>query len=180
MRGRKTTAAAVAVACALALASCGTTRIVANDPGARIYVNGAYVGQGQAEIDRRGPPRRADVSVQTADGRSERTTIKRRFTGTTFLLGFATYMVGWATFWEYPETVHVVLPAPAPGHGERPAAGWDQGGDGDVWMRPPPGWAPPQAPGQAPAQAPAAPSGQQPPPPEAPNGQPDQGSSPWQ
>jgi hypothetical protein len=151
---------AVVVACTLALASCGTTRIMTNDGSARIYVNGAYAGQGEAEMHRRGPPGTAEIVVEAPDGRRESRTVKRQFTGTTFALGLFTYMAGWLAAWEYPETVLIPLALPQ----QRPAASWDDG-DGDVWLRPPPGWTPP-----------GARTGPDAPPPGAPG----QSADPWQ
>lgn len=176
---RAGTSIVVAVGCALALASCGTTRIMTNDPTARIYVNGAFVGQGQAEIDRRGPPRTAEVSVQAPDGRSESITIKRRFTSSTFMYGLVTYMVGWMSLWEYPETVQVALPVPAQQQQQQPGASWDQAGGGDAWMSPPPGWGPAGSPSESPDQAPEELPDQQPPQP-APADQVPQNGSAWQ
>jgi hypothetical protein len=129
-----------AVAAALVLvAGCGTTTIIANDRNARIYVNGVMVGKGTAEVRQRGMPSSSSVVVKTADGRESSTRMKRRFTGTTFVIGLFTYATGWLLAWEYPDAVFVeVEPAE-----EAPAGpGWGDGGGGDAWSRPPPGWEP--------------------------------------
>ncbi|MFH1570829.1 MAG: hypothetical protein ABIL09_22745 [Gemmatimonadota bacterium] len=109
---------------------------------AKIYVNGRRVGEGhEAEIRKRGVPGSARVEAVAADGRRATQTIRRRFTFTTLLIGAVTYYTGWLLAWEYPNAVLVVLP-------ER-TGGWDSTWDspaGDVWMQPPPGWAPPHRP----------------------------------
>jgi hypothetical protein len=113
---------------------CSTTRIVTTDPSARIYVDGAYVGQGRGAIRQRGRPHTAQILVKADDGRTARDSMKRSFTWVTLLGGIYTYGVGLLFFWEYPDTIFVPLPTPRP-------SGWDNSGD-DVWLRPPPAAAP--------------------------------------
>ncbi len=124
---------------AASLFGCGTTLIVTNEPGARIWANGRLVGRGQAQIDQRGTPETSTILVKADDGRQERTVIKRRFTGITFLAGIFTYGVCLFACWEYPNSVFVALPPTM--HGPA-TAGWEPGGALDPWLVPPPGWRP--------------------------------------
>jgi len=135
---------------AAAVAGCGTTQITTSDPGARIFVDGEYVGRGRGEVTRRGPPGRATVLVRTDGGERAQATMRRSFGVTTFLLGLVSYLVCWVACWEYPESLYVSLPQHHPG------PSW--GGGVDPWLQPPAGWTPPAA-SAAPADAgaPAAP-----------------------
>jgi hypothetical protein len=120
-----------------ALCGCGTTYVVTTDPGARVFVDGEMVGKGQGAVTQRGFPGRAQVIVNTPDGRREQTTMSRSFTGTTFLLGLITYGVCWVACWEYPGSIFVDVG----GNQNRPtftAATPAQ----DPWLLPPPGWHP--------------------------------------
>jgi hypothetical protein len=124
-------------------AACGTTHVVANDPGARVWVDGEMVGRGQGRVNQRGLPGSATVLVKSEDGRRQQASMSRSFTITTFLLGFITYGVCWLACWEYPGSLLVELPGgavppggPAPG-GYATAPG---SGGADPWLQPPAGW----------------------------------------
>jgi hypothetical protein len=133
-----------------ALCGCGTTYVVTTDPGARVFVDGEMVGKGQGTVTQRGFPGRAQVIVNTEDGRREHTTMSRSFTGTTFLLGLITYGVCWVACWEYPGSVFVDV-----GGQNRPAFTSATPAQ-DPWLLPPPGWHPRGTP-PPPAPAPTAP-----------------------
>jgi hypothetical protein len=141
----------LAAALLVATAGCGTARIYTNDPDARIYVDGRMVGKGQGEIRRRGMPGSSTIVVKTADGRRTTKQIRRRFTGTTFVIGLFTYATGFLFAWEYPdEFVAVEQPAAS-----APATS-DWGAGADDWNQPPPGWSPHEtAPDPAPDPDPA-------------------------
>jgi hypothetical protein len=130
MRGR---AFGLALVCALA-AGCGTTTITTNRRDARIYVDGAMVGRGEAEIRQRGMSSSARIEVRTEDGARGERTIKRRFTGTTLVIGLFTYGVGLFTALEYPDEVYVQIEEAPQGDG-----GWG----GSAWDQPPSGWSGP-------------------------------------
>jgi len=120
---------AVLLACLLA-AACGTTTIRTNDASARIYVDGRLVGQGRAEITRRGVPHTATIAVDAGGGRRTVVQVGRRFTATTLVVGLVTAYVGLITMWETPEEIYVPLP-----DGD---SAWDEAAD--VWMQTP-AWA---------------------------------------
>ena len=112
--------------------ACGTTTIISPDPYARIWVDGELVGQGQAQVRKRGFPGSATVKVQTEDGTTSQQTISRSFTLTTFALGLVTYYTCMFACWEYPDTVFVRLRGPADEPRSRKV---------DRWSLPPAGWA---------------------------------------
>ena len=62
---------ALALTLCLALAACGTTRIVAADRNATILVNGRVEGRGVAEITRRGVPSSMIIEVRNFERHSE-------------------------------------------------------------------------------------------------------------
>lgn len=143
MRRAAHTLALVAVAC-VALAACGTTRIHTNDPGAKIYVNGRYVGKGEAEVRQRGTAGTASIVVKHSDGRVARSSMRRKFTATTFLYGLFTMYTGFIWAWEYPDAVYVPLEEPV----TQRSTGWES--TEDRWTSPPAGWTPPPEPPPAP------------------------------
>lgn len=121
-------AIALGLVCAFGLLAlgCGSTRIMANDKNATIFVNGVQVGTGQAKIPRRGGPAAMEVRAETPDGREARTVIKRRFAPIYAII----ILWGWA----YPGEVNLELPPPPERYG------WDA--EQDPWARPPAGWRP--------------------------------------
>lgn len=118
---------ALALTLCLALAACGTTRIIAADRNATILVNGKVEGRGTAEITRRGVPMSMVVEVRMPDGRRSVKKISRRFTGWTLVAGLFSYGIGALTYWELPEEIFVEVP---PSSWDDPAAAED------LWMRP--------------------------------------------
>lgn len=150
MRRAAHTLALAAVAC-VALAACGTTRIHTNDPNAQIYVNGRYVGKGTAEVRQRGVAGSANVLVKSSDGRRATRSMRRRFTGTTVLIGLVTAYTGFLWAWEYPDEVYVPLEEPV---STRKTSGWES--TEDMWTSPPAGWTPPPEPPPAPDEPPPA------------------------
>jgi hypothetical protein len=115
---------------ALLVAGCGTSRVVASDPRAAIYVDGAFAGHGAAELRKRGAPRTAHVEARYPSGARATRVVKRRFTAATLVAGLLTYGVGFFAVWELPD--EIALPPPA-------SAGWDADPAEDPWMRPPGG-----------------------------------------
>lgn len=111
---------------------CLTTRIVASDPTATVYVDGrAY--KGEARIVQMGPPHRARILVKTADGRAVRAEVSR--SGLT-ALAWSLYTSGVCLLvcWAYPARVDVAVP--------RAPSAWDLAPEDDPWLQPP-GWTPP-------------------------------------
>jgi hypothetical protein len=127
-------------------AACGTTHVVANDPAARVWVDGEMVGKGRGRVNQRGLPGSAVVLVKSEDGRRQQASMSRSFTITTFLLGFITYGVCWLACWEYPGSLLVELPVPAGGPtspgGPAPDGYANAPGSGaaDPWLQAPAGW----------------------------------------
>ncbi len=145
----------VAVLAVLLTAGCGTTQIVANDPQARIWVDGEFVGRGHGEVRKVGFPGSAHVLAKTDDGRIVNQSMKRSFGWTAGLLGFLTYGVCFIACWEYPNALYVDLPArPAMGPG---FGGPEPGSAPDPWLVPAPGWRDPAPSLPAPAAAPSPP-----------------------
>lgn len=163
-------AGVAAIAIALTTGACGTSQVITNVPGSRVYVDGRALGP-EREFRQRGLPGNALVLVKTPDGRRKMMRVKRRFTATTAVLGLVSW-VGWFTFWEYPDVVYVEFDEPAAPRG----GGWDEapGGGGDPWQTPPAGWQEPAPP------APAAGAAGQPPPAEPAAPTPTDPSDPWQ
>lgn len=118
----------------LALAGCGHTRIETTDPAARIYVDGAMVGKGHAEIRRTGVWHTAHIEVKTPDGRHETREVRREFTWGTLLCGLYTVYLGFIFCAQYPDTVLIALPAAGP---YRSPWDVDPNGAPSVWDAPP-------------------------------------------
>jgi hypothetical protein len=135
------------VVVALAAGGCGTTTIVAGDPGARIFADGRLLGRGQGQLTRRGPPGGTTVVVRTDDGRQEQTIIKRQFTALTLLGGLFTYGICLIACWEYPDMVAVPMASAYHPYGAPPfpgaPAGYAPPPVVDPWLQPPGGYAPP-------------------------------------
>jgi hypothetical protein len=117
------------LALALAAAACGTTRIVASDRQAAIYIDGELAGRGSAELRRRGGPGAFDVEVRARDGRRASRRVSRSITGTTVVGALFTYGICLLACWELPSEVAIDLPAAPNGWEEHAAA------DGDPWLR---------------------------------------------
>jgi len=120
------------LAAGLVLSGCGTVRVSTDDPEARIHVDGALEGRGEAKVNRWGPPRSVEVVVKAPDGRTARAEMKRSFRWETFFLGWITWGICWIACWGFPEELTVPLEA-------KPRPGWEPAAR-DPWMEPPPGW----------------------------------------
>lgn len=122
---------------ALGLGGCGHVRIHTNEPEARIYANGAYVGKGEAEVPRRmGPPASMEITVKGTSATVSRV-IRREITVVTVVFALYSYLTSFIWAWQYPEEVFVALPV-------RAGSGWEEEPSG--WDAPPSGWdAPPEA-----------------------------------
>lgn len=119
----------------LALVGCGTTQIVANDPQARIIVDGVTQGQGMASVTKVGFPGSSLVVAETSDGRKTRQTISRSFVWTTAVFGIVTYGICLVACWEYPGTVFLYLPPAPTESGFTPLQPAN-----DPWLMPPSNW----------------------------------------
>jgi hypothetical protein len=120
----------------LASAGCGTSRVITNDPTARIFANGQLIGRGQGEITQRGTSESTSILVRSDDGREQVTIVKREVTGFTLLGALFTYGTCLIFCWEYPDTIMALLPARAPAAApSEPGAPVD-----DPWLNPPASW----------------------------------------
>lgn len=127
------------LAAGLVLSGCGTVRISASEPEARIQVDGVPEGRGEAKVNRWGLPRSVEVVARAPDGRTARAEMRRSFRWETFFLGFITYGVCWIACWGFPAELGLTLE-------EKARSGWEPAAR-DPWMEPPPGWQePPPAP----------------------------------
>ena len=106
-------ASAWVVIICFATAGCSHTRIMTNDPAAKIYVNGAFVGTGHGKLKQMGLPKTATIEVKS-NGRVHRRSVERNFTILTLVVGFFTVYTGWIWAWEYPDSVWVNLPENKP------------------------------------------------------------------
>lgn len=115
---------------------CLTTRVVASDPTATVWVDGR-ASTGEARLAQLGPPHHARILVRTADGRTVQAELSR--TPAT-ALAWSLYTGGLCLLvcWSYPARVEVAVP--------RAASSWDADPEDDPWLRPPPGWRPPERP----------------------------------
>lgn len=115
---------------------CGTSRVITNDPAARIFANGQLIGRGQGEITQRGASESTSILVRSDDGREQTTVVKRQVTGFTLLAALFTYGTCLLFCWEYPDTILALLPARSaaavPSEPGTPAS--------DPWVDPPAGW----------------------------------------
>ena len=109
---------------------CGTMTVRTNHPQAKIYVDGQFVGEGQAHISSMGPPKTSTIRV-SHNGRSVEHHVKRSFTLVTFLTGMMTYATGFAWAWEYPENIQISLESSP---GESPRDEWTS--EANPWMNP--------------------------------------------
>ncbi|HOH99541.1 MAG TPA: hypothetical protein PLE85_03280 [Bacteroidales bacterium] len=110
----------------LLLTSCGSTRLIADNQRAEIYVDGRFQGMGTAYIPRTGIPVKATVSTFMKGRQTGEVEIKRHFTGTTFLLGWITYGTGFFWGWRYPREIYI----PANRRSEEDP-------QQNIWMKPP-------------------------------------------
>jgi hypothetical protein len=124
------------LASVLGSAGCGTSRVITNDPTARIFANGQLIGRGQGEITQRGASESTSILVRSDDGREQTTVVKRQVTGFTLLAALFTYGTCLLFCWEYPDTILALLPARAPA--DRPSETGTPAPD--PWLDPPEGW----------------------------------------
>jgi len=94
---------------ALAALSGCTTTILAQQPGARIYVDGELMGVNEASISRVGMPHTFEIRVDYGETQVV-TTVEREFTGTTILLGLVSLYTGLLWGWTLPEEIELAGP----------------------------------------------------------------------
>lgn len=87
---------------------CGTTQITTdqNIP-AQIYINGQLKGTKTATTQRMGLPKKIEITAQYNGAEIGHLSIRRQFTGVTFLVGYLTTF-GYFTAWQYPK--EIVIP----------------------------------------------------------------------
>jgi hypothetical protein len=126
---------------ALASSCLGTTEIVCEDPGAEIYVNKRYEGQGTAKIQRMGTPRDFEIEARKSGRVVAETNVSREFTWNTFFIGLFTYYTGFYWAWYLPRDIYLpVNPGQGPNKGHH--SPWT---DPDIkepspWDQPPSNW----------------------------------------
>lgn len=108
------------------LAGCGHVRIQTNEPDARIYANGVFLGKGYAELPHRmGPPASIQITAKGENAMVSRT-IRREITVVTLAFGLYSYFTSFVWGWQYPELVTLTLPRPeAAGGWEDAPSPWD-------------------------------------------------------
>jgi hypothetical protein len=151
--------AVVGLAVAISLGGCGTVRITAADPNARLFAGGRSLGRGTGEISRRGMPGSTIIVAVSEDGRRSQTIARREFTAFTFVTGLFTYGICMFACWEYPSDVVVPLAA-QPASEALGARRMDAQQMDALWLNPPPGWTPRS---KAPAAGPTPPAAPTPP-----------------
>lgn len=119
----------LSLALLLLFSSCSTTLlIVDNNPKAEIYMNGKYLGNGQAEIKRNGRPKKATFETKYNGEITGKHITKRKFTLVTALVGIYTYGIGFIFLWQFPNEIH--LPCDTPYVKEKKSSDtispWDQ------------------------------------------------------
>jgi len=118
------------------LISCGSTHIITDrNDDFDIYVNGLYLGKKEVKITRTGPPHKILVEAKFNGQSVGHTSIQRRFTFGTFLVGYCTYGVGLIFDWRFPETI--VIPTEYYS-GDIPnyRSVWDKPQEMSVWDKP--------------------------------------------
>jgi hypothetical protein len=93
------------VALAFIFVQCGTTHITTEDNlNAQIYINGTLKGTKVVSAQRMGLPRKMDITAKYQGNEIGHLSIRRKFTATTFLVGYITYF-GYFTAWQYPKEI---------------------------------------------------------------------------
>jgi len=140
---RRAPLAALLAAVALAEGGCAhfTSRVTTSEPAATIWLDGRPLQQG-SRVWALGPPHDGQLLVVARDGRRVRSTVARRISPGTVLLGFYTLGACFILCWAYPEEIHVVLPPAAP------AVSWDDDVVLNPWLAPPDGWSEDPPPGR--------------------------------
>jgi hypothetical protein len=128
---------AALVALALAASGCAhahfTSTVTTSEPGATIWLDGRTIGR-SGRVWALGPPHDGQLLVVARDGRRVRSTVARRISPGTVVLGVYTLGACFVLCWAYPEEIHVVLP-PAP-----PPVSWDDDVRENPWLAAPDGW----------------------------------------
>jgi hypothetical protein len=121
----------------LLVTGCASTRIISEDPGAEIFVDGESVGFGEASVNRIGPPERARVTAKRDGETVGRTEMHRTFTGMTVVWGLCSYYTGFYWGWYYPKSVTIPMQSEAPTARavKEVRSLWSDPG-GSVWMQP--------------------------------------------
>ncbi|MFT6868103.1 MAG: hypothetical protein ACJA08_002953 [Cyclobacteriaceae bacterium] len=118
------------------LSSCGTTRIVTNNPDAVIYVNNVKKGKGPVEIKRMGPPQKTNIHAEYQGTKTDNQQIKREFDLGTLILGLYSYGVGLVVGWRYPK--EILIPLNLSEYYITPD--FKEGQATSPWMNPPKAW----------------------------------------
>lgn len=121
----------------LILAGCGSTRIISEDPTAEIFINNRFIGVGEAEVNRVGPPHRARLEARKGGETVGRQMMHRHFSFMTVVWGFCSYYTGFYWGWYYPNSVIIPLDDVAPVRLRILAvkSPWEDSGK-SIWMKP--------------------------------------------
>jgi hypothetical protein len=112
---------------------CGTTKIITDQNiYADIYLNGIKKGQKAIEIQRRGVPKKIELTAKYKGQLVGHVIVKRKFDWSTFLIGYFTYGIGFITAWNYPEIIIIPTKNLNDDSGSSP---WDSSNN-SLWMNP--------------------------------------------
>jgi hypothetical protein len=120
------------------LIGCATTRITSEDPQAEIFLDDHFIGVGETEVERIGPPHRAQLEARKGSHVIGQEPMARSFTFKTLLWGMCSYYTGWYWGWYYPENVRIattrtdISTAEASRKAESPWSNPHQ----SIWMQP--------------------------------------------
>ncbi len=113
---------------------CGTTDIMVNNSNVDIYINGAHKGKGSVAIKRTGPPKKAHIKAKYKGYLVGETTIKRKMTSSTAIIGLFSYGLGLVFCWQYPDFLVVAI------KNEMMEQMDSVQGGKNIWMAPPGKW----------------------------------------
>lgn len=114
-------------------AGCGSTKIYTDkNINADIYVNGQMKGRQEVTIQRRGIPKKVEITAKYRGKTVGNIVVWRKFDWSTFFIGYVTYGVGLLTAWRFPEQIFIPTRPLTP---EDEISPWENPSI-SVWMKP--------------------------------------------